>query len=150
VLAAVALTAVAPLAAVATARTHGGAAEAASLSATGVPVPANIDLGVTATVSGRRVALHWNDAVPAGGRVFYRIWRGPLSGGDSFVCDAAPGARLCRIGLPEVGVAKAGTFVDRPRRGRWVYRVAVAANWLDDPTYGDVYLVGKPITVVVR
>jgi hypothetical protein len=149
VLAAVSLTAVAPLAAVATARTHGGAADAASLTVGTMPVPANIDLGVTATVSGRRVVLHWRDGVPAGGSVFYRIWRGPLSGGDGFVCDPSPGARSCRVGLPEVGVASAGTFIDRPPRGTWIYRVAVAANWLNDPGYGDVYLVGKPIRVRV-
>jgi hypothetical protein len=60
------------------------------------------------------------------------------------------GARDCGIALPEVGVTHGGRYVDQPQRGRWIYRVTVAANWLDDPAYGDIYLVGRPITVVVR
>lgn len=147
VLAAAVLTAVAPLAAFAAARTQGGPVDAAMLAAGTMPVPANVDLGVTARASGGRVVLRWRDGVPAGGRVFYRIWRGPLSGGDGFVCDPYPGARSCRVGLPEIGVSRTGSFVDRPPRGDWIYRVAVAANWLNDPGYGDVYLVGKPVRV---
>jgi hypothetical protein len=28
--------------------------------------------------------------------------------------------------------------------------VGVAANWLDDPKLGDVYVVSRPVVVVVR
>jgi hypothetical protein len=40
-------------------------------------------------------------------------------------------------------------FVDRPGHGEWTYRIGVSANWLNDPTYGDVYLVSRARTVTV-
>jgi hypothetical protein len=30
-----------------------------------------------------------------------------------------------------------------------VYRVALAANWLNDPSYGDPYVVSRPLVVTV-
>ena len=33
--------------------------------------------------------------------------------------------------------------------GRWTYRVGVAANWLDDPSLGDVVLVSAGAVVTV-
>jgi hypothetical protein len=51
------------------------------------------------------------------------------------------------VALPEVGVTRRTSFVDRPPGGDWIYRVAVAANWLDDTTQGDVYLVGDAVAV---
>jgi hypothetical protein len=81
-----------------------------------------------------------------GGPVFFRIWRGAT---DGLTCPATPGAKLCKIVLHEVGVSRTNRFVDRPDKGAYVYRVALAANWLDDPQYGDPYLVSRPTTVTV-
>ena len=36
-----------------------------------------------------------------------------------------------------------------PGAGNWSYRIGVAANWLNDPTLGDVYVVSPPVTVTV-
>ena len=36
---------------------------------------------------------------------------------------------------------------DRPAVGVWTYRLAVAANYLDDARLGDVFLVSRPVTV---
>jgi hypothetical protein len=105
----------------------------------------NVDLGLRAAVSGGQVVLTWR---PSGG--FYRVWRGPAAQGDGFTCPPAPGARRCVVGLPEAGVTQTPRFAERPPPGRWVYRVAVAANWLDDPHYGDIYFVTMPIEVPVR
>jgi hypothetical protein len=38
-------------------------------------------------------------------------------------------------------------YVDRPPKGNWSYRIGLAANWLDDPTRGDVLLVSPPVTL---
>jgi hypothetical protein len=141
------LSAVVPLAAFAAADTQGGAAETAALGGTIMPIPMNVDLGVTARRSGSRVLLSWRAENSIGGPVFYRIWRGPAASGDGLTCPPAPGARSCYIRLPEIGVSKTGSFVDRPGKGRWVYRVTVAANWLDDPNYGDIYLVSSPVRI---
>jgi hypothetical protein len=143
----IALSAVAPLAAFAAADTQGGDAEVAALGGTIMPIPVNVDLGLTARSSGSRVLLSWRAGKSVGGPVFYRVWRGPASGGDGLTCPSARGARTCYVQLPEIGVSKTGSFVDHPGKGRWVYRVTVAANWLDNPTYGDIYLVGSPIRI---
>jgi hypothetical protein len=144
--AAVLASAVLPLAAFGAARTQGGL-DPALLNATGMPVPVNVDLGVSAAVRGRRVVLRWRDADPLGGPVFYRIWRDRK---DGFTCPPVSGARLCKLAMPEIGTTHGNTFVDRPEPGRWVYRIALAANWLDDATYGDPYLVSRPLVVSVR
>jgi hypothetical protein len=146
VVAAVAVSAAVPLAAFAAASPRGGGADAASVLAGTPPVPVNVGLGLHAEVHGSQVLLSWRRT---GG--FYRVWRGPATQGGGLTCDPArAGGRECVIALPEVGVTKEARFADRPGRGRWVYRVAVAANWLDDPQYGDVYLVTTPVDVRVR
>jgi hypothetical protein len=143
--AAVLVSAVVPLAAFAAADTHGGL-DPATIQSTITPVPANVDLGLAASVQGRRVTLTWRNAKAAGGPVFYRIWR---ARSDGFSCPPAAGARLCKLVLPELGVTRTGRYVDLAPSGRWVYRVAVAANWLDDPHYGDPYVVSRPISIIV-
>jgi hypothetical protein len=146
----VVLCALLPLGAFAAANTGKGAVDAGPIVVGTMPVPTNVDLGLTARISDGRVVLHWHTTQSLGGPAFYRIWRGPATQGDGFACSPAPGARLCFVSLPEIGVARSGSYVDRPGKGRWVYRVAVAANWLDDPHYGDIYLVGAAVRVELR
>jgi hypothetical protein len=52
--------------------------------------------------------------------------------------------------MDEVGSSRATTFDDRPGRGTWTYRVGVAANWLNDPKLGDIYVLSRPVIVTVR
>jgi hypothetical protein len=56
---------------------------------------------------------------------------------------------LCKLVLPEIAITKVGQYSDRAPSGHWVYRLAVAANWLDDPRYGDAYVVSRPLSVIV-
>jgi hypothetical protein len=142
---AVLATALLPLAAIGLASTNG--ADRATAQATIMPLPVNVDLGLRANAVDGRVVLRWRGQQPLGGPVFYRIWR---AGTDGFACAPRPGASICNVTMPEVGVSKTSRFVDRPPRGRWFYRVAVAANWLDDPGYGDSYLIGDPVMITVR
>jgi hypothetical protein len=139
------VSAILPLAAFAVARTDGGL-DPTVIGATIMPIPANVDLGLAASVRDGRVTLTWKAGEPAGGPVFYRVWRGRQ---DGFTCPPTSGARLCKLVLPEIGTTHQGRFVDRHRRGRWVYRVALAANWLDDAGYGDPYLVSRPLVVTM-
>jgi 4-amino-4-deoxy-L-arabinose transferase-like glycosyltransferase len=145
VAAAIAVTAVIPAAAFAAATTGPGI-DVATIGAEVFPIPANIDVGLTASVHQRRVMLTWDAQRLAGGPVFYRVWRGRTGG---FSCAARPGGRLCNVTLPEVGVSRVPTFVDRAPPGRWFYRIAVAANWLDDPHYGDPYEVSRAVAATV-
>lgn len=149
VIAAVMLTAVLPIGAFAAASTQTGPVDAAAAGNL-VPVPANIDLGLSAVPSGRTVTLHWRASPAFGGPAFYRIWRGPAATpGAGITCNPSAGARWCVVALPEIGATRQRSYVDHPGKGSWVYRVALAANWLDDPAYGDVYLVGKPLQVTI-
>jgi hypothetical protein len=143
---AVLVTAVLPLGAFAMDATA-GELKPATMQATNMPIPANVDLGLSGSVQGHRVTLRWNAGRPLGGPVFYRIWRGRT---DGFSCPQQAGARLCKVVLPEIGTTHGGRFVDHAPEGTWVYRVAIAANWLNDVGYGDPYLVSSPVTVTVR
>ncbi len=82
--------------------------------------------------------------------VFYRVLRtsGP-NGGVACAGDTG-GANQCNLYMDTIASTKATSFVDRPGPGRWTYRVGVAANWLDDPQFGDVTLLSRPVTVTVR
>ncbi|HZS25104.1 MAG TPA: hypothetical protein VFA30_08985 [Gaiellaceae bacterium] len=139
------LSAVVPLAAFAAASTGPGP-DVTTVGQEIMPIPANIDIGLTATRSGRTVSLAWRKQTPLGGPVFFRIWRSPT---DTLTCSTGTGGSICNVTMPEVGTTHADEFVDRPKPGRWVYRVAVAANWLNSAEYGDPYLVSRAVTVTV-
>ena len=110
-------------------------------------LPANIDFSASdARVRGRTVTLRWSQGQPNGSPVFFRVWRARR---DVFSCTTGSGGKLCHVAMPEVGVARTSAFTDRPGSGRWVYRVALAANWLNDPSYGDPYVVSRPLVVTV-
>jgi hypothetical protein len=110
----------------------------------GTPIPNDVDLGLSATrAADGSVRLTWRAQAPEGGPVFYRVFRtkGPRS---DFDCpgDVVP---ICTLRGREVGVTRGTSFVDRPGGGSWRYRVGVAANWLNDPAYGDVYELSRPV-----
>ncbi len=142
--AAVFLGALVPLVAIASAGTADR--DRATVAETIMPIPTNVDLGASAEVHAGQVTLRWRDERPAGGPVFFRIWRGHA---DGLGCPVHRGATICNVTMPEVGVSKTNSFVDHPPPGRWVYRVALAANWLDDPAFGDPYLIGRRLEVTV-
>jgi hypothetical protein len=60
------------------------------------------------------------------------------------------GAAECWLEMSVVADTRAHRFVDRPPAGPWVYRVALAANWIDDPNRGDVLIVSAPARALGR
>ena len=52
--------------------------------------------------------------------------------------------------MDDLGAHGGGTFVDKPGRGRWTYRLGLAGNWLNSPLYGDIFSFGPPLAVRVR
>ena len=145
VTAAVVLSAAVPIIAFAAASVESGS-RVGVVASTSMPVPTDVDLGLTASVEHRRVVLRWRGGRPLGGAVFYRISRDRSA---APACAGSSGAPTCTVTLTEVGVSRSPEFVDRPQPGRWFYRVAIAANWLNDPGYGDRYLVSRPLAVHV-
>ena len=51
--------------------------------------------------------------------------------------------------MSALGATNGTTYLDRPGSGEWTYRVGVSANWLNNPAYGDVYVVSPPVSVKV-
>jgi hypothetical protein len=131
----------------ATPRLHDGGRLAVRLGITLIPVSPAV--GIAATTEAGVVHLKWQ---PAGaGSVFYRVFRAKGSGGG-----VACAGRLrnssdnCQLYMDDVGTVRAPTFDDRPGAGSWSYRIGIAANWLNDQSLGDVYVVSPPVTVTVR
>jgi len=129
-------------------RLHDGLRSAVRVGDSLVPVSSSI--GLAAKTEGGVVHLDWRPRDPGGASVFYRVLRkqGPGDGG------ACPGrlrnaSDSCQLFMDEVGSSRPTAFVDRPGPGTWTYRIGVAANWLDDPTLGDVYVVSGPVNVTI-
>lgn len=118
------------------------------------PIPADVDLGLRALPSragkaAPATSLRWRDTRTRFGREFFRVFRSPRGVPPS--CTRIGAVDRCDASnLTEIGVTAATAFVDRPPPGTWTYFVGVAANWLDDPQYGDVYVMSQPVSVVVR
>jgi hypothetical protein len=70
---------------------------------------------------------------------------------DGVVCreQRNGAAKDCHLYMRRIEATKGLGFVDHPPRGRWAYRIGLAANWLDDPTRGDVLLVSRPVKMEV-
>jgi hypothetical protein len=101
-------------------------------------------------VDGANVRLSWRSGATAGTRVFYRILRS-----DQKSPPLACAGRLrnsadnCILILQAPATTRTTSFVDRPGRGTWTYRIGVSANWLNDPRYGDIYVVSPPVIATV-
>jgi len=130
-------------------RLHDGARSALRVGDGLVPVSRSI--GLAAKTQGGVVRLEWRARGSSAATVFYRILR-KRGAGDGAACPGrlrnAPDS--CQLFMDEVGTSRGTSFDDRPGRGTWTYRIGVAANWLDDPKLGDIYVVSGPTVVVVR
>jgi hypothetical protein len=125
-----------------------------------VIVPVGGDFDLKATRTGNRVTLTWRRPSGARGGVFYRVYRSttfgqapiggltPIARGVSCTPNAK-GAAACRIVMDPVRTTT-GTRADNivPYATDWSYRVGMMANWLDDPSRGDVLLISPPVRVL--
>jgi len=114
-------------------------------------IPVSPAINTRAAVEGKAVRLSWRARPTTGGAVFYRVFRTGGAGGGT-VCagrlnDASDD---CRLFMDEIGVTRATHFIDHPGAASLTYRIGVAANWLDDFGYGDVYVISPAVTVTVR
>src|SRR5262249_34999297 len=102
-----------------------------------IPVAAVGKLGLQARVDGQSVHLQWRSGGWVAGRVFYRALISP--GRHDLECSLrTQAAAECHEAGTIVHTTRARSIVDRPGRGTWTYRLAVAANYLNDPSQGDV------------
>ncbi len=145
-------TAVLPLGAIAALPLNNDAAtpRVAATGFTNGPVPAQVELGLTAHVNpGGTVTLTWKPQHAAGGPLFYHVYRGPAQWHD-YTCASSTGAQQCYVSQLDLGATGAAHFLDHPPAGHWSYRIGVSANWLDDLQLGDVYELSSRALAVVR
>lgn len=118
---------------------HGSAPAAVAVQQP--PVPAGIDMGLHV----RGNVLTWRPQHAAGGAVFYHVFRTAI---DQPLYDCPPplGAAVqCHLQASDLGTTHVERFVDHTAgRKHWRYVVAVAANWVNDPAFGDVYELSVP------
>jgi hypothetical protein len=114
-------------------------------------IPVSAELTPRAIVDGESVRLSWRHHSIGSTKVFYRILRrNSRDGALSCANTPAHAADDCRLSMEEAGATHATSFVDRPGAGSWIYRIGIAANWLNDERYGDIYVVSVPITANLR
>jgi hypothetical protein len=123
-----------------------------------LPVDQDVGLTVTPVVGG--LDLSWRAPKPRSADSFFIVYRSPLeytlSEGDRRVihqgklCEPTRNASRCTIEMTEVGRTRSSRFVDRVGRGQWTYRIGTAANWLNDESRGDPFVISRPLNVSVR
>ena len=145
-LAAVLLTAAVPFAAFAAASPLRSGPGLKAASAGGPPIPIAIDLGLHARRAGKTNTLTWRKVDPAGGPVFYEIFR-RLTWTPEITCTG-PAAQKCGYQFTQVAATRSTRWTDpHPDPHNSVeYYVGVAGNWLNDTTMGDVYELSRGVT----
>jgi hypothetical protein len=125
---------------------HDSGTKAVQLGISLIPVSGEFEPQATAESDG--VHVRWRAQPSKGGKVFYRVFRGHEP-------DVACGGRLnnaaddCRLYADDLGATTGTEAIDHPPAGKWTYRVGVAANWLNDPKLGDVYVLSRPVSIAV-
>jgi hypothetical protein len=146
---AAAVFAVLPLGVIAaTPRLHDSGRQSVRLGDSLVPVSPAMELG--ATTAGNVVHVKWRPRQSGTASLFYRVLRtGDAGGGLGCAGRLRNSSDNCQLYMDEVGSVRAPSFDDRPGPGSWTYRIGVAANWLNNPSLGDVYLVSAPVSVAI-
>ncbi len=106
-----------------------------------------IDGGVVAlraTHEHGRVRLTWSDATTRA-RTFYRVFRTAGAGADTYCVRV--GVDRCDLETTTLVITRARGYVDPKPVSGATYRIGVAANWKDDPTAGDVFVISPPVRV---
>jgi hypothetical protein len=134
-----------PLAALAAVpRLHDQGRLAVRVSGTLVPVA---KMNVIADSDSDAVHVSWRGDEPRTASGFYYVLRTPGErSGIGCAGRVNNSSDNCVLSADSVGTTRGTTFVDRPGAGSWTYRIGVAANWLDDPTLGDIYVVSNAAT----
>ncbi len=121
---------------------------ALAVRAPDTPVPVGGTVSVSAANGGVRLA--WREMKPSTARAFYHVLRAKGTNPDVACAGRLNGSSdNCVLYTQSIATTRATTFTDHPGPGRWTYRIGVAANWVDDPKLGDIYVVTKPTTLAL-
>jgi hypothetical protein len=101
-----------------------------------------VDLDVRRTASGNE--LTWTDSTKRAS-TFYRVFRATQGGGfPDMVCELR-GVDRCELRSETLVTTRDRRFVDPDPPPDAVYRIGVAANWLDETDRGDVFVLSPPV-----
>ena len=141
VVAVVAALAIVPLGAMLASSPQSGPGQAIDVDDILVPVDEGVvQLRVERVGDSQR--LTWADATTRT-TTFYRVYRTEGSGPD--VDCATAGGDRCDLRMTLLATTRARTYLDASPEAGVTYRVGVAANWLDDPERGDVFVISPPV-----
>jgi hypothetical protein len=108
----------------------------------GVPVDGGVvSLRVRRTPRGNLLA--WTDST-ARARTFYRVYRASVARGFPDTICQIEGGRRCELRAETLTTTREHRYLDTDPPADAVYRVGVAANWLDDVNRGDVFALSPP------
>ncbi len=109
----------------------------------GVPVDGDV-ISLRVRRVGASNVLAWTDSTGRA-RTFYRVYRAsPSRGFSDMVCEHR-GVYRCDLRAETLTTTREQHYVDSSPPPDAVYRVGVAANWLDDDTRGDVFAISPPV-----
>jgi hypothetical protein len=108
----------------------------------GVPAdPAVVDLEVRRV--GNANVLTWTDSTKRA-RTFYRVYRASAAKGFSEMVCEPRGVDRCDLRMETLTTTREQRYVDAGPPPDAIYRVGVAANWLDEEDRGDVFAISPP------
>jgi hypothetical protein len=114
-------------------------------NATEAPIVASLAPALQPATGG--VELTWRPRNPPGGtHVSYIVLRTASGNG----CDKPPeGADECFIRMTRVAWTRQPAYLDHPGKGTFTYRIAVVADYRDDPASRDLMLLSTPTSLRV-
>ena len=108
----------------------------------GVPAdPAVVELEVRRV--GNANVLTWTDSTKRA-RTFYRVYRASAAKGFSEMVCEPRGVDRCDLRMETLTITRDQRYVDADPPPDAIYRVGVAANWLDEEDRGDVFAISPP------
>jgi hypothetical protein len=110
-------------------------------------IPVVSSVGLRATASGGAVHLTWKESRPSTASGFYHVLRTNLAPDYGCAGRVNGSSDDCVLYGQSIATTRGTSFTDHPGPGSWTYRIGVAANWVNDPKLGDVYVLSTPLRV---
>ena len=108
----------------------------------GVPVDPDV-ISLQVRRVGSANVLTWTDSTKRA-RTFYLVYRASASRGFSEMVCEQRGVDRCDLRMETLTTTRAHRYLDQNPPADAIYRVGVAANWLDDESRGDVFAISPP------
>ena len=111
-----------------------------------LPVDKGFTLRSEQTAGGRRLTWTPPDSGPT--HLSYTVYRVPRD--VDYRCTTKPGvATECLYDTDQIGFSRQPVWEDDPGPGTWTYRIGASANWKDEPSIGDAFMLSAPLTIRV-